>query len=76
VERAAKQARALFVYGSENITNQGFWLGYSEIFAQYSWFLNYTDKLSRITADDVRNILHQYLNPAQRVIGIYHPEEA
>ena len=76
VERAAKQARALFVYGSENITNQGFWLGYSEIFAQYSWFLNYTEKLSRISADDVRNILHQYLNPAQRVIGIYHPEEA
>ncbi|HET9907375.1 MAG TPA: pitrilysin family protein, partial [Anaerolineales bacterium] len=27
ITRAIKQARALFAYGSENITNQGFWLG-------------------------------------------------
>ena len=33
IQRAIKQARALFVYGAENITNQGFWLGYSEMFA-------------------------------------------
>ncbi|NTU74946.1 MAG: insulinase family protein, partial [Anaerolineaceae bacterium] len=32
IVRAAKQARALFAYGSENITNQGFWLGYAEMF--------------------------------------------
>jgi zinc protease len=33
IRRAIKQARALFAYGSENITNQGFWLGYAEMFA-------------------------------------------
>ena len=27
ITRAVKQARALFAYGSENITNQAFWLG-------------------------------------------------
>ena len=33
IKRAIKQARALFAYGSENITNQAFWLGYAEMFA-------------------------------------------
>ena len=31
LERAVKQARALFAYGSESITNQGFWLGFTEM---------------------------------------------
>ena len=34
IKRAIKQARALFAYGSENITNQAFWLGYAEMFAR------------------------------------------
>ena len=38
IARAIKQARALFAYGSENITNQAFWLGYAEMFASYDWF--------------------------------------
>jgi len=27
IARAIKQARAIFAYGAENITNQAFWLG-------------------------------------------------
>jgi len=74
VDRAAKQARALFVYGSENITNQGFWLGYSEMFDQYAWFTTYTEKLSRVTPADIQSILERYLIREQRVVGIYHPD--
>ena len=31
MERAVKQARAIFAYGSETVTNQAFWMGYAEI---------------------------------------------
>jgi len=74
VDRAAKQARALFVYGSENITNQGFWLGYSEMFDDYAWFTRYTEKLARVTPADIQSILEKYLTREQRVVGIYHPD--
>jgi len=74
IDRAAKQARALFAYGSENITNQAFWLGYSEMFDQYSWFLNYVKELERVTASDLLRIAREYLQPGYRVVGIYHPD--
>ncbi len=76
IDRAAKQARALFVYGSENITNQAFWLGYSEMFDNYSWFTQYTRKLAEVTAADLLTAMRNYLNRERRVVGIYHPDGA
>ena len=73
VERAVKQARALFAYGSESITNQAFWLGYSEMLADYDWFLTYLDKLAAVTPADVQRVAQQYLRPNQRVVGVYLP---
>jgi len=75
IARAIKQARALFAYGSENITNQGFWLGYAEMYANYEWFLNYLDKLSRVTVKDVQRVANEYFRPQSRVVGIYIPTE-
>jgi zinc protease len=74
VERAVKQARAIFAYGSESITNQAFWLGYSEIFANYDWFLTYLDKLAAVTPEDVQRVAQQYLRPNTRLVGIYLPK--
>ncbi len=73
VERAVKQARALFAYGSESITNQAFWMGYSEMFANYDWFLTYLDKLAAVTPDDVQRVAQQYLRSNTRVVGVYLP---
>lgn len=73
INRAIKQARALFAYGSESITNQAFWLGYAEMFDHYSWFTNYIDRLERVTAADIRRIAQTYLRPENRVIGVYVP---
>ncbi|MBE0696955.1 MAG: insulinase family protein [Anaerolineaceae bacterium] len=73
IKRAIKQARALFAYGSENITNQAFWLGYAEMFARYDWFTGYLDRLDQICPDDVQRIAQTYLLPANRLIGIYLP---
>ncbi len=74
IDRAAKQARALFAYGSENITNQAFWLGYSEMFDQYSWFLNYVKRLEQVNAADLLRITREYFQPGFRVVGIYRPD--
>src|SRR5215213_3840469 len=73
ITRAIKQARALFAYGSENITNQGFWLGYAEMFANYGWFETYLDKLSAVTTKDVQRVANEYFKPQSRVVGTYVP---
>lgn len=74
IERAVKQAKALFAYGLENITNQAFWLGYSESFDTYDWFQNYLEHLYAVRSKDVKKVAEKYLNPDKRVIGIYIPD--
>jgi zinc protease len=73
ISRAIKQARALFAYGSENITNQGFWLGYSEMFANYNWFQTYLDRLAAVTVKDIQRVANEYFRPQTRVVGTYTP---
>ncbi|MCJ7432026.1 MAG: insulinase family protein [Anaerolineales bacterium] len=76
VARAIKQARALFAYGSENITNQAFWMGYAEMFATYDWFPTYLNKLSKVKPKDVQRVARAYFQPQSRVIGTYIPKGA
>lgn len=71
--KSSKQAQALFAYDSESITNQAFWLGYSEMFAAYDWFESYLARVSQVTVDDVERVAREYLSPTQRVIGVYQP---
>ena len=73
IARAIKQARAIFAYGSENITNQAFWMGFAEMFSTYDWFTGYLDRLSKVTPDDVQRVARQYFQPKSRVIGTYVP---
>ena len=74
IDRAVKQARALFAYGSENITNQAFWLGYTEMFDHYSWFSEYVKRLQAVTPEMVLQAARTILNRSSRVMGIYIPE--
>jgi zinc protease len=73
LDRAVKQARALFAYSSESITNQAFWMGYAELFDTYEWFLNYLDRLAEVTTEEVQRIAQTYLRPSNRVLGVYRP---
>ena len=73
VARAIKQAKALFAYASESITNQAFWLGYSEMFADYDWFETYLDRLSKVTPEQVLEVARRRLVPSRRVVGVYSP---
>ncbi len=76
ITRAIKQARALFAYGSENITNQAFWLGHAEMFAAYDWFLTYLEKLAKVTPANLQNAAQKYFRPQNRVVGTYLPTGA
>ncbi len=76
IDRAVKQARALFAFSSENISNQAFWLGYTEMFASYDWFENYVNHLAQVTPEMVNQIAQTYLHPDNRVVGFYTPEES
>ncbi len=75
LERAVKQARALFAYGSDSISNQAFWLGFAEMFASYDWFLEYLEHLASVTPGDVQRVAQAYLRPQNRVVGIFSPQD-
>ena len=71
IDRAIKQASALFAYGSDNITNQGFWMGYASSFANYQWVAEYLNRLSSVSPSQVLKIAQKYLREDQRVVGVY-----
>ncbi|HWS24629.1 MAG TPA: pitrilysin family protein [Anaerolineales bacterium] len=73
IARAIKQAKAIFAYGAENITNQAFWLGHAEMFANYSWFQNYLLRLEEVTPADLTRVARQCFSKQQRAVGIYLP---
>jgi zinc protease len=74
IKRAVKQARAVFVYGNENITSQAFWMGYVEMFSSYEWYTTYLDSLAKVTPQDIQRVAQKYFQPASRVIGTYLPK--
>ncbi len=73
LKRAVKQARALFAYNNERITNQAFWLGFSEMIASYGWYENYLSILEAVTPEQVQQVAQTYLRPQNRVLGVYRP---
>jgi zinc protease len=74
--KAIKQTKAQFAYSSESVTGQALWIGFSEVFADHTWFENYIAKLSTVTVDDVQRAAQQYLKPSNRTVGRYVPKQA
>jgi zinc protease len=73
LERALKQARAIFAYGSESISNLAFWFGFAEMFATSEWFTTYLEKLAAVTPEDVQRLAQTCLRPQNRTLGVYLP---
>lgn len=69
--KARKQAKAMFAYSCENITNQAYWLGYSSMFADPEWYTNYLRNLEKVTEEDVSRIAAKYFSPEHCITGIY-----
>lgn len=72
--RAVKQAKALFAYGSESITNQAFWLGYASMFADHTWFETYIQRIEQVSPGQILEFAQRWLDPDHRIIGIYRPK--
>jgi zinc protease len=73
--KAVKQAKAMFAYSAESVTNQGFWLGFTEIFDSYAWFENYLDRLAAVTEADVQRVAQKYLAKTNRTVGHFIPSQ-
>lgn len=76
LDKAKKQARALFAYSTEGVTGQAFWLAFAENFSSYTWFENYLDRLDAVTIDDVHEVAQRYLTKQQRTVGWFIPTDA
>ena len=76
LSKAKKQARAMFAYSSESVTNLGFWYGFAEILDDYTWFTKYIDKLEAVTSSDVHRVAQKILIPSNRTTGHYIPNDS
>ncbi len=76
LDKAKKQARALFAYSGETVTNQAFMLAYYEhIAGDYDWFLTFEERLRSVTLEDVHDVAQKYLRPSQRTVGWFVPTD-
>ncbi len=77
LDRARKQARALFAYSTETVTGQAFWLAYFEHAAgTHQWFAEFEARLNAVTLADVHEVAAKYLKPAGRTVGWFIPTGA
>jgi zinc protease len=76
IDKAIKQARALFAYDYETITRQAFWLGFTEMFAEHTWLERYLERIRAVQPDEILDVARRYLIPNNRVVGSYLPTGA
>jgi zinc protease len=74
LEKAIKQTKAQFVYSSESVTYQAYWLGLSEIIASTEWLDHWLENLTAVTAADVQRVAQQYFGWDKQTVGWYLPE--
>lgn len=74
LERARKQTQAQFAYSADSASNQGYWLGFSQVVATTQWFLDFPHRLADVTAADVQRVAQTYLRRDQAVVGWYQTE--
>ncbi len=76
VEKAVKQVRAQFVYASEGVTNQAYWLGNLEMVNRYTMLDEIVERIAAVTAADVKRVAQTYLAPTNRTVGWFEPTES
>ena len=74
LEKAIKQTKAQFAYSSESVTNQAYWLGFSEMIADIDWFDAWLVNLEAVTAEDVQRVSRTWFSRGKQTVGWYLPE--
>jgi zinc protease len=74
LDKAIKQTRAQVAFSTETATNQAFWLGFSEIIAEHTWFTSFLDRLTKVTPEDVQRTASKYLVRDNVTVGHYLAE--
>jgi zinc protease len=73
LQRAVRQLEAQFVYSSEGMTNQAYWLGHWEIVDSWNRAATLPDEIRRVTAEDIRRVARQHLLQERRTVGWLEP---
>lgn len=71
LDKAIKQTRAQVAFSTETATNQAFWLGFSEVVADHTWFTGFLDRLMNVSAEDVQRVANRYLTYDNVTVGHY-----
>jgi zinc protease len=74
LEKAIKQTRAQFVYSTESVTYQAYWLGVSEVIASTEWLDSWLEQLTAVTGADVQRVAQHYFKPERQTAGWYMPQ--
>jgi zinc protease len=76
LDKAKKQARALYAYSTESVTNQAFMLAYYEhVTGDYNWFLTIEENIRAVTLEEVNEVAREYLVPSRRIVGWFVPTD-
>jgi zinc protease len=73
VEKAVKQVRAQFVYASEGVTNQAYWLGDLEMVSHHTMLDDFVDRIAAVTPAEVQRVAKTYLAATNRTVGWFEP---
>ncbi|MCB0136535.1 MAG: insulinase family protein, partial [Caldilineaceae bacterium] len=74
VERAIKQTKAQFVFSSESVTYEAYWLGFSEVVASLDWLNAWVEQLAAVTPEDVQRVAQKSFARHLQTVGWYVPE--
>ena len=75
LERAKRQLEAQFIYSSEGVTNQAYWLGQWEIVDKWSRAVTLPSEIRDVSAERVRAVAERYLQPDRRTVGWLVPAD-
>lgn len=72
--RAIRQLEAQFVYSSEGVTNQAYWLGQWNVADRWARAESLPAEMRAVTASDVQRVAREYLSPVRQTVGWLEPE--